>query len=68
MSNSDNDDLQIRIRPIENGFILSGNARGEKIRQHFFSTMEAIRSAAFDQINCYLQEIDEEYDEIIEEE
>jgi hypothetical protein len=64
MSNQDKEDLQLRLRPIENGFILSGNTRGSRIPQRYYPDLAAVRSATIDHLDKYLRSIDvEESDE-----
>jgi hypothetical protein len=57
MSGQDKEDLQMRIRPIENGFILSGNVRGSRVSQRYFPDIAAVRSATIDHIDRYLRGI-----------
>lgn len=55
-----NEELLLRVRKIENGFLLLGRAYGERLPQKYFADLDHIEVAMTDHLHDHFETVNEE--------
>ncbi len=63
MADQDSDDLVLRIREIDNGFLLLGRVLGERLPTKFFPDLDSVEKSLIAQIYVHFEEPNDDEEE-----
>jgi len=56
MADTDGKDLVLRVREIDNGFLLLGRVLGERLPTKFFPDLDSVEQSLIAQVNAHFNE------------